>query len=119
VLTAGEAAGRNPRLFHGVASGGQYLNVTVSADGAAVTAGRLDERCRPGGRHQLVKPNALTRDPIAVGDAGRFARTVRKDGHWTRYRGFVNGTTVIVKVVDSADSLCKGAKQRFITKQIK
>jgi hypothetical protein len=119
VLLPAAAPARGLRAFHGVAPKGQYLNLSLSREGAAVTAGRLRERCRPGGRHQLVKPNALAIVPLAVGDGGRFGGTVRKAGHWTRYRGFVNGTTVVVKVTDAADSLCDGASQRFIARLIK
>ena len=119
LFTAVAAPARSVRLFHGTAAGGQYLNLSLFDSEVNITAARLDEHCHPGGRRQLVKPNALALDPIAVGDNGRFAKTVRKDGHWTRYRGYVNVTTVVVKVIDSADTLCKGGKQRFITRLMK
>ena len=94
------------RAFHAVARHGQYLNLSLSDEGASVTFARMVERCRPGGRHQLVRPNHLTPNPIPVGTAGRFVKTIRGGGSRTRYRGFVNGGTIVVRVVDSADSKC-------------
>jgi hypothetical protein len=108
------AAGRGSRVFHGVASHGQYVTLSISSAGATVSAARMRERCRPGGRHQLVAPNHLASNPIAIGEGGRFAKTIRRAGSATRYRGFVNDATVVVKVFDSADDKCDGGDQRFV-----
>jgi hypothetical protein len=108
------AGGHSARVFHGVANHGQYVTVSVSSAGATVSSARMRERCRPGGRHQLVQPNHLANNPIAVGQGGRFEKTIRRSGSATRYRGFVNGATLVVKVFDSADDKCDGGDQRFV-----
>jgi len=117
VAPAGAAAGAI-RSYRGVAGHGQYLDLSISADGATVSMARIRERCRPGGRHQLVQPNVVGK-PMAVGEGGRFARTFHRGSAKTRYRGFVNGGTVTVKVFDSGDRKCDGATQRFVTRLIK
>jgi len=113
------ALGHGLRTYHAVAPGGQYLNVAISSGGAAIPSARMRERCRPGSRHQLVQPNFLADNPIAVDRNGRFARTIGGGGSKTRYRGFVNGNSVVMKVTDSADAKCDGGAQRFLARLIK
>ncbi len=118
-LATAAAGAHGIRAYHAVAGHGQYLNISISGDGAGISAARMRERCRPGGRHQLVGPNFLVPGPIPVGTGGRFSKLIQRGGARTRYRGYVNGGSVVLKVVDSADSKCDGAAQRFVARLIK
>ncbi len=112
-LGAAAPAAAAVRAYHGVAGRGQYVTLKLSRNGVKVTAARLWEGCRPGGRHQLVQPNSLSPSPISVDAGGSFRASRRTGGARTRYRGELKPGLVKVRVIDAADGRCHGAKQSF------